>query len=139
MRVAIVGCGLIGQKRARSLAGARLVTCCDIVGDRAAALARSCEGVDASDDWQATVVRPDVDIVIVATTHNMLARIAEAAAAAGKHVLIEKPGARTPGELTPVIEAAQRTGALVRVGSTTAIIERFGRPARSSNRVLWAR
>jgi len=52
----------------------------------------------------------------VATTHDMLAAIAWEAAAAGKHVLIEKPGARRAAELDPVAAAAKRTGALVRVG-----------------------
>lgn len=59
---------------------------------------------------------PDVDVALVATTHDQLAPIAAAAAAAGKHVLIEKPGARTSSELDPVAEAASRTRALVRVG-----------------------
>ena len=45
-------------------------------------------------DWQATVRRDDIDAVFVATTHDQLAPIAAEAAAAGKHVLIEKPGAR---------------------------------------------
>jgi predicted dehydrogenase len=46
----------------------------------------------------------------------MLPRVAEAAAAAGKHVLIEKPGARRAAELETVKVGAQRTGALVRIG-----------------------
>jgi len=46
----------------------------------------------------------------------MLAQVAEAAAAAGKHVLIEKPGARRACELDRVADAAARTGALVRIG-----------------------
>jgi predicted dehydrogenase len=39
-----------------------------------------------------------------------------AAVAAGKHVLVEKPGARHVSELDPVIDAARRAGVLVRVG-----------------------
>ena len=77
---------------------------------------RTVPGADASTDWQATVRRADIDLVFVATAHDMLATIAAEAAAAGKHVLIEKPGARTKAELAPVREAAARTGALVRVG-----------------------
>ena len=46
----------------------------------------------------------------------MLAPIAEEAARNGKHVLIEKPGARRADELDSVREAAAKTGALVRVG-----------------------
>jgi len=70
----------------------------------------------ATNDWQAAVASDAVDIVIVATTHDMLAPIATAAARAGKHVLIEKPGARRAAELDAVAEAAAATGARVRVG-----------------------
>ncbi len=109
-RVAIVGCGLVGRKRARALAGATLVAACDLIPERARAL-----GVEAS-DWRAVVARPGVDIVVVSTTHDMLAAVAHEAVRAGKHVLIEKPGARRAAELDPVIAEARRTGALVRVG-----------------------
>jgi predicted dehydrogenase len=111
MRVAIVGCGLIGRKRAGALCGCELATACDVDAGRAAALCG-----DYSTDWRETVHRADVDIVLVATTHDLLAPIAAEAAAAGKHVLMEKPGARRAIELDPVIAASQKTGALVRVG-----------------------
>jgi predicted dehydrogenase len=115
MRAAIVGCGLIGRKRAQSLAGCTLTVCCDPILSRAEALARPASA-EAVTDWRTVVTRPDVDIVLVATTHDMLAPIACVAAAAGKHVLIEKPGARRAAELDPVRTAAERTGAIVRVG-----------------------
>jgi predicted dehydrogenase len=83
--------------------------------DRAEQLAASA-GAEASTDWRATVRRDDVDTVFIATIHDQLAPIALEAAAAGKHVLIEKPGARRAGELDAVADAARRTGALVRVG-----------------------
>ncbi len=113
---AIVGSGSIGRKRARALGPARLRVCCDVVEERARALASDYPGCEASAGWQAVVARPDVDVVIVATTHDALAPVALAAVAAGKHVLIEKPGARRAEELAPVLEAARRSGSLVRVG-----------------------
>src|SRR6476646_7491837 len=116
MRAAIIGCGLIGRKRAAALAGCRLSVCCDRVADRAEALAGTATGAVALTDWQAAVIRPDVDVVLIATTHDMLAPIAAAAAAAGKHVLMEKPGARRAAELDCVRAAAERTGVLVRIG-----------------------
>ena len=114
--IAIVGCGLIGSKRARSLAGARLALCCDLELGRAMALAAAHPGAETATDWRLAVTAPDIDIVIVATTHDMLAPIATEAAHAGKHVFIEKPGARRACELDAVADAAGRTGALVRVG-----------------------
>jgi predicted dehydrogenase len=111
MRVAIVGCGLVGHKRARALAGAELILACDVDIARAQAL-----GVEAVTDWHTAISRRDVDIVIVATSHELLAPIATEAARAGKHVLIEKPGARRAAELDCVAVEARRTGVLVRVG-----------------------
>jgi predicted dehydrogenase len=116
LSVAIVGCGLTGSKRARALAGARLAVCCDLDRGRAEALAAAHPDAEFATDWHAAATSPGVDIVIVAATHDMLAPIAAEAAAAGKHVLIEKPGARRASELDAVAEAARSTGALVRIG-----------------------
>jgi predicted dehydrogenase len=116
IKVGIIGCGLIGQKRAQALGGARLVACADQVPARAQALARTAEDAQPAADWRAVVERPDVDLVVVATTHDALAEITLAAISAGKHVLVEKPAARRAAELDRVIAAAESRGALVRVG-----------------------
>ncbi len=115
-RVGIIGCGLIGQKRAQALTGAHLVACTDLVPDKAAALARTQPGAQVAEDWRALIERRDVDAVIVATTHNALAEIALAAVRAGKHVLVEKPAARSASELEPLLRAAEHRHILVRVG-----------------------
>jgi predicted dehydrogenase len=98
------------------LHGCRLLVCCDIDPARAAALADKIGCCEPETDWKRVVRRQDIDLVIIATTHDMLARIAAEAARFGKHVLIEKPGARRAIELEPVIHASAQTGALVRVG-----------------------
>jgi predicted dehydrogenase len=116
VRVAIVGCGLIGQKRAKALAGARLVACADLQLARAEALARTAPDAAASADWRATVHRADVDLVVVATTNDVLTDVARVAVEAGKHVLVEKPAARSVAEIDILIEAAERRARLVRVG-----------------------
>ncbi|GIW09532.1 MAG: oxidoreductase [Dehalococcoidia bacterium] len=113
--VAIVGCGLIGRKRAQALAGATLRICADVVRERAEELARAA-GARAMSDWQQAVNQPDVDLVIVATTNDALVPIAVAALDAGKHVLVEKPAARSRRELAALEAAAARSGRLVRVG-----------------------
>jgi predicted dehydrogenase len=116
LRAAIVGCGLIGRKRAAALPAGTVTVCCDVSSERASKLAEATEGSTSSTDWEATVRREDIDAVFVATTHDQLAPVAAAAAAAGKHVLIEKPGARSSAELDPVANAARKSGALVRIG-----------------------
>jgi predicted dehydrogenase len=114
--VAIVGCGLIGQKRARALAGARLAACADLDVRRAQAVAATSPGAIATADWREAIDRDDVGIVIVATINDSLAEISRYAAEAGRHVLVEKPAGRTVAEIDEVIAAAAAAKRLVRVG-----------------------
>ena len=117
MKVGIIGCGLVGRKRASALGDSRLVACADLARERAETLARAVPGqVQVLTEWRALVDRSDIDLVIVATSHDMLAEVTLAAVSAGKHALVEKPGARRARELDPVIEAAKRARVLVHVG-----------------------
>ena len=116
MNAGIIGCGLIGKKRADSFGSAvKLVACADTQLARAQALAGKA-GARATEDWRAVATAPDVDIVVIATPHDSLAAITMAAVQAGKHVLVEKPAARSANELEPVAIEADKRGALVRVG-----------------------
>jgi predicted dehydrogenase len=115
MNVAIIGCGLIGKKRAEALGDARLVACADRQIERAQGLA-SRTGARAAAEWRPIVEARDVDLVIAATPHDELAEITLAAIRAGKHMLVEKPGARSAAELVPVAAEAERLGARVHVG-----------------------
>jgi predicted dehydrogenase len=115
MRVAIIGCGLIGQKRAQALGDSRLVVVADTLAERAQELAAQHVGCAATDDWRAALGY-DVDLVIVATTNDALAPVTLAAVERGRHVLVEKPAARSAAELEPVVRAAQAAGVTVKVG-----------------------
>ena len=118
-RVCIIGCGLIGHKRAAALPPhMQLASVFDLDSARAEALAASqrTEVAIAGTPIEA-IERSDRDsLVIVATTHDSLAEIAQLAVERGCHVLIEKPGARRGSELAPVAESAARNGVAVRVG-----------------------
>ena len=115
MNVAIIGCGLIGRKRAKSLAPCQVVLCVDVVAERAAQLAAEF-GAHYSSNWRDAIGREGIDMLLVSATHNMLAEITLAAARAGQHVLVEKPGACRAYEIDPILAACKSTGALVRVG-----------------------
>jgi predicted dehydrogenase len=116
VRVGIVGCGLIGAKRAKALGSdGRLVAVADRDLARAKRLAADHHGA-AVDEPEALCRRPDVDLVIVATTNDALAPLALSAVRARKHVLVEKPAARRADELRPVAEAARASGVTVKVG-----------------------
>lgn len=116
MHVGIIGCGLIGQKRAAALGpDSKLVALTDVVPERAQALA-SRHGAQLHADASALLEDRALDVVIIATPHNQLAELTLRAVQSGKHVLLEKPGARWAAELEPARAAAERGGRCVHVG-----------------------
>jgi predicted dehydrogenase len=131
-RVALIGCGHVGTKRARHLAGARLVYCVDTELERATRLAADHPGCQAGDSWPAALERTDIDALIVATPHDALAGIARAAVLSGRHVLIEKPAARRADELLELPELASVHGVCVRVGFN----HRYHRAFRQARRLV---
>ena len=114
--VAIIGCGLIGHKRAQALCGAELRWCVDVDLKRAEGLATTAKGAKSSTDWRTALLDPEVRIAIIATPNNSLAEVTLDAIEAGKDVIVEKPAARNVAELDALMKAAQRTGSIVRVG-----------------------
>ncbi|MEO6876518.1 MAG: Gfo/Idh/MocA family oxidoreductase [Opitutaceae bacterium] len=116
LRFAIVGCGLIGRKRAASLPAGSLLYACDLDAARAASLAQAFPGCTPITDSQVAFANPAVTAVIVSTLNASLAPLALAAVRAGKHVLVEKPGALNARQLRTLRDAARSTGVTVRVG-----------------------
>ena len=114
LRVGIVGCGLIGRKRAEVLGEDELVACHDVVAERARTLAQEAGGV-AVESLEAILER-GVDVVVVAATHDQLAELACNALDGGAHVLIEKPAGIGVADVDRVAEAAARADRLVKVG-----------------------
>src|SRR5271166_2918119 len=92
MRFAIVGCGLIGQKRAAAIArlGHQTALAVDLSEERTAEITGG-SGARSAHDFRAAVEADDIDAVVIATPHVALSAIATACLRAGKHVLVEKP------------------------------------------------
>ncbi len=119
LNFAVIGCGLIGKRRAAALAqvpGARLRCACDLDANRASEAAALAPGCATATDFRGVVVDEGVDAVVVSTLNASLAPIALAAAKAGKHVLIEKPGALGAAGLREVQAAAAGRNVRVRIG-----------------------
>src|SRR5580658_5702632 len=119
LKFAIIGCGLIGKKRAAALAnvpGAAVTIACDLDGARAADLAGKIPGCRAVTDPREAMADSGVTAVIVSTLNASLAPVALAAVKAGKHALIEKPGALGAAELRALGSEAAKHRALVRIG-----------------------
>lgn len=109
--VAVIGCGLIGRRRANTAqqsGDAHVVVVADLDGARASSLADDLSCLSTV-DWADAISRDDVDVVIVSTTNNWLAPVATAALNQGKHVLVEKPMARNLAEADAVVAAAGYT------------------------------
>jgi predicted dehydrogenase len=118
MHIGIVGCGLIGRRRAaviRESAEDELVIVADVNGTRAREVAWE-NGCLMTTDWREVVSRNDVEAVIVSTTNDWLAPISIEAARNGKHVLCEKPLARNPEESWQVVEAARASKVTLKTG-----------------------
>jgi predicted dehydrogenase len=116
LSVGIIGCGLIGQKRARAHPLCHVVACADLLEERAQALARLFPDAIATRNWQDVISHPDIEGVLIATPHNVLSTITLAAVDRGKHVLVEKPVGFRPRDLDPIIASMEKKGLCVKVG-----------------------
>jgi predicted dehydrogenase len=114
LRVGIVGCGLIGDKRAAVLGDGELIGCFDPDSERAAALAAA-HGTEPAAAVEELLERSP-DVVVVATPHDRLAALAIQALQAGAHVLVEKPAGIGVAQIDEVAAAAGEAGRLVKVG-----------------------
>ena len=114
MKVGVVGCGLIGGKRAAALAeGDSLVATFDLVPARAQALAAKHQATAAGTLEE---MLGKCDVAVIAATNDQLVPLSLAAVRAGKHVVVEKPAGRTVAELEPLARLAADTGVVVKVG-----------------------
>ena len=115
-RIALIGCGLIGRKRLAALPAGAFAAACDLEIGRAEQLVASARTGYATDDAARVLADPAIDAVIVCTLNAALAPLALAAIRAGKHVLVEKPGAISTEQADELIDAARAAGVRVRVG-----------------------
>ncbi|MDD5727017.1 MAG: bi-domain-containing oxidoreductase [Victivallales bacterium] len=70
----------------------------------------------SSTDFQDVLSDPEVDLVLIATRHNLHASMIDAALEAGKNVFVEKPLALNETELQNIIKAYEQSGKTVTVG-----------------------
>ncbi|GAA2512177.1 Gfo/Idh/MocA family oxidoreductase [Streptomyces thermolineatus] len=112
-RAAVVGLG--GQATEDHLPGladcqfAELVAVCDTDPARAATRAKT-HAVPGYTDLKAMLEREQPDFVITAVPHHAGREVIETCAAAGVHVMKEKPFATGPEEAAELVELCARTG-----------------------------
>jgi predicted dehydrogenase len=117
LRAAIAGAGFIGAVHARSarLAGARVV---GVAASSAESARRAAVRIGATKAYTSAdelVADPDVDVVHICTPNHLHGPLAQAALAAGKHVVCEKPLATTSAEADALAEAARAAGRVAAV------------------------
>jgi predicted dehydrogenase len=117
VRIAIAGTGFIGAVHARSarLAGAHLVGVAASSPQSAQRAAQALGAERAFASAEELVAADDVDLVHICTPNHLHVPLAEAALAAGKHVICEKPIALDADGAQRLADAAAAAGKVAAV------------------------
>lgn len=119
LSIGLIGCGGIGLLRAQALLQSKdfkLIAVSDIDAERALAAAAGHENCEVYSDWRELAQRKDLDAVIVSTPPSLHAEMCISALKSGKHVLCEKPLARSPEECMGILDAADKNGKFIATG-----------------------
>ena len=119
IKIGIIGCGLIGNKRATSIrnmsnSNFNLLGCTDINIDKAKDLSKN--KIKIFDNYIDLIRDSSIDAVIIATLHDSLASITKYALENKKHVFVEKPAARNFSELKDVLKLSNNNELKIRIG-----------------------
>jgi UDP-N-acetyl-2-amino-2-deoxyglucuronate dehydrogenase len=153
LRIALVGCGRISQNHFEAIAqvpGLALSAVCDIDAERANAAGQA-GGVPAFTTIDEMLRDGACDVVAVCTPSGLHAAHGAAAAAAGKHVITEKPMALTLPQADALVQACDDAGVRLfvvkqnRLNPTIRLLrraiekQRFGRIYMANVTVRWQR
>jgi predicted dehydrogenase len=155
VRIGILGAGRVVQQRYTEvfrdeLKDARIIAVCDRVQQRADQVATAL-GADAVYDGDDLLVRPDLDAILVATESGKHFRHARTVLAAGKHVIVEKPPALIPDEISAAVDLAKKKGLMyavifqnrlnpaMEILKETFLQGRFGEMVLATIRLRWFR
>jgi UDP-N-acetyl-2-amino-2-deoxyglucuronate dehydrogenase len=118
MRIGVIGSGFMGRTwsevAANHAAGTKLVA---VAGGRRASALAADYGVPLETSPETLVARSDVDLVVLASPPAVHRAQTIAAAAAGKHVLVEKPMAQDEAECAFMVDACRSAGVRLSVVS----------------------
>ncbi|MDP9375063.1 MAG: Gfo/Idh/MocA family oxidoreductase [Chloroflexota bacterium] len=128
--VGVIGCGTIANSAhlpaiARLRDRLRLVAVADVREEQAARAARLFGALAWHTDYRHLLARPDIGLVIICTPESLHREQAVAAAAAGKHILCEKPLADSLADADAMIAAAARAGVKLMIGHSRRFTRRY--------------
>ena len=122
LRIGIIGCGGIANGKhmpaLKHQKGVEMVAFCDIIEERALKAAKDYGTPDAKcyTDYKKLLEDKSIDVVHVCTPNKEHSFITIDALEAGKHVMCEKPMAKTYAEAKAMLDAAKRTGKKLTIG-----------------------
>ena len=125
--IGVIGMGWMGQVHSRAYnqikdrffdgdVRPRLVICADDVASRAQASQERFGFEQSTTNWLDVIQHPAVQAVNITAPNGLHLEIIRAAAAAGKHILCEKPVGRDPNQTIAGFQAAQAAGVITGVG-----------------------
>ena len=125
MKVAVIGCGTIANAAHipayMKNPDAEIKYFCDIIPERAEKAVKEYGCGTAVKDYHEVLADPEITAVSICTPNNMHPTIAIDAMRAGKHVLCEKPAARTWPEVEEMLKVQRETGMTLNIG----VVNRF--------------
>jgi len=137
--VAVIGCGTIANSAhipnylaLQNEGKCRIKYFCDIIPEKAAKCVEKYGCGQAVVDYHQVLADPEVEAVSVCTPNKMHPVIAIDALEAGKHVLCEKPAARTYSEALLMQDAQHRTGKVLNIG----VVNRFNGAVNEIKRLI---
>jgi len=125
VRLGVIGAGLIWIRTHKPILATMAdafvpVAFCDVSEERRAAIAQEYPDARVLSDYQGVLRLPGVEAVLVLTPIALNAPVARAALQAGKHVIMEKPIARSVAEGRELIAAMRQTGRLLYITEQVA-------------------
>lgn len=125
IKVAVIGCGTIAKNQHipayRKNKNAEIKYFCDIIPERAEEAVKTNGCGTAVTDYHEILHDPEVEAVSVCTPNDAHMEISEAFLRAGKHVLCEKPAARSYEEALQMQKAQKESGKILNIG----VVNRF--------------
>ena len=122
LKIGIIGCGGIANGKhmpsIKAVDRADMVAFCDLIPERAEKAAKEYGTPDAKvyTDYQELLKDPTIDVVHVLTPNRSHAQLTIDALHAGKHVMCEKPMAKTAEDARRMVQAAKETGKKLTIG-----------------------
>ena len=122
VKIGIIGCGGIANGKhmpsLKKIKNVQMVAFCDVIEERAVKAAEEygVEGAKVYTDYKELLKDRDIEVVHVCTPNRSHAFISIEAMEAGKHVMCEKPMAKTYKEAKEMLDASERTGMKLTIG-----------------------